>query len=211
MRFLISLIVLGAGSLVADPVLSFNPATSSTASNYNQTVGWEFDVLTPITITGLGWYDQGLNGLGFSHMVGIWDSSGDLVISALVASGTTDPLDGDFRTVTIAPLVLEPGDYTIGGQNFANSTDQVAFNTPPTTESGVDFLTGEYSSGSGFVDPTDPTGTKDCCWGPSFTTGSTGGGPVTTPEPTGASALLALGILGAALARKRARKLGSKA
>jgi len=206
LRFVISLTVLASGLLMADPVLTFNTSSAFSAANFNQTVGWEFDVTSPITVTGLGWYDQGGNGLSTAHEVGIWDLSGDLVASVLVGAGTTDPLDGLFRTASVTPIVLSAGDYIVGGQNFSTNTEQLAFGVAPTiTDPSVSFLGGEYSSGTGFSDPTNHTGVADCCWGPSFSVAA-------TPEPADASAFLALGVLAAALfARRRHRLSQSRA
>jgi len=44
----------------------------SSGNNNNQTVSWQFDVLTPVWVTGLGWFDQGAGGLGTAHTVDIW-------------------------------------------------------------------------------------------------------------------------------------------
>jgi hypothetical protein len=204
MRCLILLTVFASGSLMAD-VLSFNTSSAGSAINNNQTVGWEFDVLSSVTVTGLGWYDQGLNGLADSHEVGIWNSTGTtLLTSALVAAGTTDPLDGLFRTVGITPIVLSPGEYIVGGENFADNPEQLAFDVPPTTDPRISFVGGEYSLiDNTFEFPDNPTGVADCCWGPSFSVAAAG---ATVPEPANAGVLLAIGILAATLLARRPRR-----
>src|SRR6266496_919679 len=112
-----------ASRVAADPVLSFNPATGSSGANQAQSVGWQFDVNTSLTVTGLGWYDDGANGLAVSHTVGIWDPSGNLLASVLIPAGSAAILDGQFRTVAIAPLVLPIGvGYIVGGENFSSNT-----------------------------------------------------------------------------------------
>ena len=81
---------------MADPVLSFN-ASAALGENFNTlTIGWQFNVVSTTTVTGVGWFDQGLDGLQQQHEVGIWDSAGTLLASASVQPGTTDPLDGFF-------------------------------------------------------------------------------------------------------------------
>ena len=210
MRFLILPMLFVVGSLMADPVLSFDTTTALTAGNFDQTVGWEFNVLSPITVTGLGWYNQGANGLELSHMVGIWSSTGTLLASATVAAGTTDPLDGLFRTVAITPIVLQPGEFIIAGENFLAGSDDLAFDVTPTTDASISFVAGRYSAADNMFEfPTNSTGvvqnsSPDCCWGPSF---SISAATVSTPEPAGSSLLLAVGALAAALQTRRRHRL----
>jgi hypothetical protein len=198
-RLMILVTSLTAGSLVATPVLTFNTAGASSGNENDQSVGWEFNVLAPITVTGLGWYDQNADGLQLAHTVGIWNSSGTLLTSALVAQGTTDPLDGLFRTIAITPLILAPGTgYIVGGQNFNANTEQLAFGVTPTTVSSISFVAGQFSNIDGiFERPTNPTGVPTCCWGPSFSI--TG-----VPEPN-AAALCGFGLvpLGLVMYRRR--------
>ena len=179
MRLMILVTALTAGSLAASPVLTFNTATASSGSENNQSVGWEFNVLTPITVNGLGWYDQNGDGLQLAHTVGIWNSSGTLLSSAVVAQGTADPLDGLFRTILITPVILMPGtNYIVGGQNFSTNSEQLAFGVSPTTISSIAFVRGEFSNANGiFEEPTNPTGVSNCCWGPSFSVSN-------VPEPS---------------------------
>jgi Domain of unknown function (DUF4082) len=199
MRRLIFLTALAAGSLMANAVLSFDPAGASSGSEFDQSVGWEFNVLSTITVTGLGWYDQGADGLQMAHTVGIWDSLGTLLTSATVAAGTTDPLDGLFRTVSIASIVLTPGTYIVGGQNFSTDTEQLAFGVTPTTIASIAFLGGEYSAEDGiFEEPTNLTGNANCCWGPSFSASA-------VPEP-GALTLCGFGLLSLAVVRYRRKQ-----
>jgi hypothetical protein len=47
--------------------------------------------------------------LGESHKVGIFDSSGALLVSTIIPSGTGSLLEGHFRYADIAPLKLDAG------------------------------------------------------------------------------------------------------
>lgn len=92
-------------------------------SSTNGMIGWTFFLTEPITVTGLGWYDYGHDGLVDSHQIGIWkDLSGlprdqlfygltnmSLLASATVAAGTEAPLNGPWRTVDLPSLTLQPG------------------------------------------------------------------------------------------------------
>src|ERR1700730_14870335 len=90
-------------------VITFNPATGGTAANADQTVGWQFNVLSPLTATGLEWYDAAGTGLSTAHTVGIWSPAGTLLTSILIPAGVAAPLDGMFRFQSIAPINLPVG------------------------------------------------------------------------------------------------------
>ena len=84
------------------------------------TLGWEFDVTTPITVASVGWFDSG-SGLSASHPVGIYNSSGVLLASEtvvaddpLVSSVAPQPGAGFRYHPLAAPLALGVGTYRIG-------------------------------------------------------------------------------------------------
>jgi hypothetical protein len=124
-------------------VLTFNPATGGTGSNQNQSVGWQFNVLSPLTVTDLEWFDpNGPNGAGLStaHTVGIWNPAGTLLTSILIPAGTAAPLDGLFRFETVAPVSLAVGNgYVVGGENFATNTDRLACGSGGSCGSALNF------------------------------------------------------------------------
>ena len=187
MRALLLVFALTAESVSAGPVLTFATAGALSGNQNDQTIGWSFDVLSPITVSGLGWYDPSGAGLAFAHTVGIWDPGGNLLVSGTVDAGTADPLDGLFRTIAIAPLTLTPGSgYVVGGQNFFANTDQLAFGVVPATIAGIGFAGGVYSDIDGIFElPTFLTadgGDANCCWGPSFST-TEALPPSAAPEP----------------------------
>jgi hypothetical protein len=76
------------------------------ANSYS--MGWEFDVNQPIIVTSLGFYDYQQDGLAESHAVGIYNASGDLLVSGTVNPG--DPLTGWFRFHSVTPTLLPAGD-----------------------------------------------------------------------------------------------------
>ena len=96
------------------------PAASITvqgASNgtFNTTQGWAFTPTVPISVTGLGLFDLGLDGLGLAHQVGLWDSGGNLLVSATVLAGTAAPLESSFRYVSVSATSLAANTtYVIG-------------------------------------------------------------------------------------------------
>src|SRR5262245_43898371 len=149
-------LTMGARHAQATPVLTFNPATGGSGANQNQSVGWQFDVLSPITVSGLGWYDQNADGLDTQHTVGIWNPSGTLLQSVLLPSGTGAALDGQFRTIMFAPIVLSPGvGYIVGGENFATNVERLAADVSFTINPAVSFVDATFSAvNSGFTRPT---------------------------------------------------------
>jgi hypothetical protein len=127
-----------AGRVNANPMPAAtltSPGETFSGSLY--TLGFEFSVNQSLSVTALGVYDDGQDGLANSAQVGIWDISGNLLASVTVPSGTAGTLVGDFRYADISPLTLSPGqDYVVGA--YINDT-ATSFNT--------------LQGGSGFYDP----------------------------------------------------------
>lgn len=98
------------------------------------TFGWAFGVTDAITINGLGLWDAGADGIGPDVMAGLWVDGGALIASATITSSSylepSASTAGGWRTETIAPYVLGPGNYVIGAVGYNASTIQQApFNT----------------------------------------------------------------------------------
>jgi hypothetical protein len=167
----------------AGPIITFNEATGNSGANQNQSVGWQFDVLTALTVTSLGWFDEGQDGLTVAHEVGIWDSAGSLLTSVTVPAGTVAPLDGQYRMVTITPLLLAVGGgYIIGGQNFSNNTERLAYDVSQNVDSRIQFIDATFSDIDGiFERPTALSVANTGFYGPMFAAGDIG--DVNVPEP----------------------------
>ena len=69
------------------PAATFSNLSGTPLVNGPYTLGWQFKVNTAIDVTALGVFDSGQDGLVESHDVGIWDSTGNLLVSATVQSG----------------------------------------------------------------------------------------------------------------------------
>ena len=66
---------------------------TSVTGNYQgeaENVGWDFTANTNLTLTGLGFCDADGNGLAESHAVGRYSSTGTLLVSGIVPSGTAE-------------------------------------------------------------------------------------------------------------------------
>ncbi len=123
------------------PSASFTPegALGTNTGMY----GWNFWLLEPVVVTGVGWYDVGRDGLLNSHEIGLWQGSlydyTGLVFSATVPAGTVAPLEGDWRKVDFnVSLTLKPGFYVVGGTFHGPGDDTVDYVSGFTGELTVD-------------------------------------------------------------------------
>jgi hypothetical protein len=183
-------------------VLTFNPATGGSGANQDQSVGWQFNVVSPITVTDLEWYSPNAAGLNTAHTVGIWSPGGGLLTSALVPAGAAAGLDGMFRFVLVTPVNLAAANgYVVGGENFAANTDRLACGSgggcdgllTQTLDPRLAFVNATFSDiGSGFVDPTQFSVAHEGFYGPSFSAAA-------VPAPIIGQGLLVVLAVGAVL------------
>lgn len=175
-----------AGTLAVDfeePTVNF--------TNNNWSLGFVFNVLKPIEVTHLGFYDDGKNGLQEDHKVGIWDKDENLLVSGNVLPGS--PLLSWWRWVAVTPTTLLPGnDYRIAAVTRSENYtwDPIAF----ITAAEIQVVKSAYSVVGGADNTLIYPGVTDDSYlgffGPNFRFGgSHGGGEV--PEP---SSLLLLGL-----------------
>ena len=82
----------------------------------DQVVEWEFMARDSVSAVQLGLFDGHSQG-GFlqRHEVGLWDSTGNLLVSAIIDPGESAPLIGNFRFVEIPPVRLVAGQTYIVG------------------------------------------------------------------------------------------------
>jgi uncharacterized protein DUF4082 len=148
----------------------------------NVTLGWGFTLGNTVTVTGLGYFD-GNAGLTDAHPVGIWNSIGVLLAEATIPSGATADLAGGFRFVSIAPVILGAGAYSIGGYANDTSPDEFRFEVSSvTTVAGLSFgPTNLYTKADSLTQPTTKADafSQDGYFGPNFEVGSA----TTAPEP----------------------------
>jgi hypothetical protein len=122
----------------ASLAIDFPSVSGGYIDQNNRNVGWEFTVNSSVTVTGLGFYDAGSDGLVSSHAVGIYSSTGSLLVSGTVQAGTLDPLSGLFRIASIAPTELSAGSYVISAF-LPGNTDSWTWSPfePPTGVNGL--------------------------------------------------------------------------
>jgi Domain of unknown function (DUF4082) len=165
-----------------------NTTGALTLGNPPFTLGWSFTLAAPVQVGDLAFYNDGTEvGLTDSHQIGIWDSTGTLLVSGTVLAGTASPLVDQWREVAITPTTLGPGTYDIGAL-FLDGSDPVWFPgqslTGFVTAPGLTYNGATYVSGSTLSDPTNSDSTPGF-FGANFVE------TVATPEP---SITLLLGI-----------------
>jgi len=181
-------LVLACGMAMANP----DPAVDFDSVNYDFTngtwsLGWEFNVLSPVTVTTLGFYDDLMNGLTENHDVGIWDPSGSLLVSGTVTPGS--PLVGWFRWTAVPLTTLAVGD----GYRIAATTGSENYTWEPnglTVVPQIELVQSRETSSSTLVYP-ENTDVQYGIFGPNFNIVK----PVPEPASVAALGLMASGLL----------------
>jgi hypothetical protein len=200
-----ALVLFVRGAAADTLAYTFTSAPTSADTGYN--LGFVFSIPdgTSITVDSLGWFDASDSGFTSSHEVGIFEDTDDaLLTSATVDAGTVDPLVDGFRFVSIAPLVLGPGLYTIDGLVGSDPWDYgvapstiAGFNVDPSIGIAADAAVFAFTPS--LVFPSSTFGGYTVYAGPNFTEG------VATPEPV-SIALIFCGMLLIAAAGVRRRQ-----
>jgi hypothetical protein len=85
-------------------------------TNGSWSLGYSFNVLSPVQLIGVAFYDDFKNDLAQAHDVGVWDSSANLLASGTVTAGSAQIGNNWFRWAPVTPILLTPGrDYRVAG------------------------------------------------------------------------------------------------
>jgi hypothetical protein len=200
----------GAGAQASIAVISF--VTPGTSGIWEGTLGFRFIAQRDLSVTSLGLYDEGQNGLAVEHAVGIFNNAGVLIANATVPAVSAP--GGLFVYQTITPINLISGQtYTIAaemkGSDPYKGSDK--YNYAPSgflADGAINFigsvespLTTLAALGSAFT-PFLTTGQKGY-FGPNFRYESA----TAVPEP-GVLMLAGLGLAGFAVCRRSWRTRG---
>ena len=116
--------------------------------NYSGSLGMDFDVLEAISVTDLGVFDSGTNGLSRTIVAQLWrrnGNSGVLLKQQVFTAGDPGMLEGGnrFKELTDA-LILEPGNYTMVAYGYGAGE--------PNGNSGVGVIDGmDIDPGGGLL------------------------------------------------------------
>jgi hypothetical protein len=154
------------------------------------------------TITSLGFYDNGQDGIATSYQLGLWDAGQNLLATATVTPSS--PLTGDFRYAAILPVTIgtpsTPAAFTIGVLLPPNPPDiwlDQVFLVPFTGFTGAG--TGQFSPPSGtLVYPTTLDSSSYYV--------VNANGPVPVPDPSSIALLTFVALLGPPVRLRRAGK-----
>jgi hypothetical protein len=210
-----------AGTLVTakaqTPALTFTTAPTSTGAFV---MGWQFSVkpAASVLVSALGFYDFQQNGLTQAHTVGIYDSVGTLLVSAVVPTGTAGTLLNQYRYISITPFTLAAGQsFTIEATNtgtgdawaFGNGTETGLAVDSNITKAATNAAVFASNGGATLVytttKPNSPTG-YSFLGGPNFQISGTI--PSGVPEPGAAAIIIGITTTGAVLTMRR-RKVRS--
>lgn len=180
-------------SATAAMVVSFDSAAFNSTTIF-ETIGFEFEVNSPIRIDGLGSYDDSKDGLSAAVEVGLWTAAGSPLAQVTVPAGAGAPLDNWFRWQTLpSTLTLNPGRYVVGAMT-QNPGEPFGWQPSSfTTVPEVAFVEDRYSWGSPLQYPSSTTG---------FNGWYGGNVHVAVPEAAGTAVLAGLGLLGFAASRR---------
>jgi hypothetical protein len=164
----ISLVVWLAFILATGGPVAFSISGGSPFSvDQDATLGYAFTVGSPISVTSLGVFDEGSDGLNMVYNMDIMTSDGHPRAHAVIPAGTGATLINGFRYVSITPVLLSPGTYKIFANYSKDFVDAVITSAAITSASQVSY--GGSVSDTGWTFPSgNHFGLSNGYFGPNF-------------------------------------------
>jgi hypothetical protein len=141
-------------------------SASSLSFGSGGTLGYSFNVTAPFLVTHLAVWDEGSDGLGEDHDVGLWNPAGVLLASGNIPIGAGSELRNGFRLLAITPVLLLPDvDYRVGAY-MAHGADGWRYDAggglPATTFTppGITFYDAMYNLDVAIVRPDSSGGSQ---------------------------------------------------
>jgi hypothetical protein len=107
-----------ADNLGVDFTGGYAYSNADAQTNNGWTLGYQFDVASPISVTGLAaWFQSPTGAVIQSHDIGLWDSSGNLLASGTITALSPQMGSAGFYFTSITPVNLGIGNgYVVGAQ-----------------------------------------------------------------------------------------------
>ncbi len=194
--------------------LAYSDPSGQGKQNWPGNLALTFQVNTTITVSQLGVFNaNGTNALTDPGKitVGIYNSSGVLLTSAVFSSGNIYATSNSDLLQSITPIVLTAGIYEVDAVGFGNANNNGNLNTGsstgPTLNDGGGALTFLGAAWDSSTTLDDPTTCPTCQSGPAikqqFDAGTFSFAVAPAPEPSGL-VMLGTGLLSVAtMARRR--------
>ena len=195
----------GAGRADAGLIYTNYTGETTAAGLANFTIGTQFTVgPQDLVLSRLGVYDRLGDGLGFSHLVGVWRVSDEaLIASVTVPSGTSAMLVEDWRFVDLAASATLVANTTYRIAALESSlVDQNPFGGTFTADPGIaSTAPGSVIHNGGFAFPETVNGLVRV-----FANGDVTPAVAAVPEPSSviSGAFAGLVVLGYGLRRRKA-------
>ncbi len=185
---------------------------ASVAHDSQLSLGFVFTTNQEASVTALGYYDENQDGFLTNHEVGIFDSNGSLLISAVLDAGSGTSLLGHYRYKTVTAITLAANSsFVVVGTTFGLPDGWAYGSASSITDFVIDSRISVPSDAARFIYqndnllrvPTEHFGGFTIYGGPNFLLGTSVGGEV--PEPATLTLTLAAvaGIL--LMSRRTAR------
>ena len=139
---LVKMVTPATASLAGTNAAASFPVSTGTSIVFANasTIGWSFSLDSSKTLSYLGLYNTDLNA---DTTVGIWNSSGSLLVSSVFDTSLTgvelnDLPNSNFIWLPVSSLTLGAGQYTIGA--FSSADHFGVYGVTPTTTSGLHIV-----------------------------------------------------------------------